>query len=66
MDFFLWGEMKHLVYDTLSYTKEELVDRVAAAAMVIFQTPDIFNAPDNHWYADATFVFKSMASNFNN
>ena len=41
MDFFLWGEMKRFVYDTLLDTEEELVARVATAAMIIFQTPRI-------------------------
>mgnify|MGYP007063903680 CR=1 FL=1 len=38
----LWGEMKRLVYETLLDTEEELVTRVAIAAVVIFQTPGIF------------------------
>ena len=42
MNFFLWGEIKRLVYETSLDTEEELIARVAAAAMVILQTPGIF------------------------
>ena len=42
LDFFLWGEMKRLVYKTPVGTAEELVARVAAAAMIISGTPGIF------------------------
>ena len=42
IDFFLWGEMKRLVYEISLDTEEELVGRVAAAVMVICQTPGIF------------------------
>ena len=42
MDSFLWGEMKLLAYETPLDIEEELVARVAAAAMVIFQIPCIF------------------------
>ena len=42
MYFFVWREMKRLVYETPMNIEEELIGRVAAAAMVIFQTPTIF------------------------
>mgnify|MGYP000648587418 CR=1 FL=1 len=42
MNLFLWEEMKHLVCEIPLDIEEELVIRVAAAAMVIFQTPNIF------------------------
>ena len=35
MDFFIWGEMKCLVYETPIDTPEELVARVAEAAAII-------------------------------
>ena len=38
MDFFTWGEMKCLVYETPIYTPEELVARVAKAAAIIRET----------------------------
>ena len=42
MDFFLWEEMKRLVYETPLDTEEELVILVSAVEMIIFETPDIF------------------------
>ena len=42
MDFFLWGEMKRLVYSTPVPTEADLVARVAAAALFITHTPGIF------------------------
>ena len=38
MDFFIWGEMKCLVYETPILTPEELVARVAEAAAIIRET----------------------------
>ena len=38
MDFFIWGEMKCLVYETPIDTPEELVARVAEAAAIIHET----------------------------
>ena len=38
MDFFIWGEMKCLVYETPIDTHEELVARVAEAAAIIRET----------------------------
>ena len=38
MDFFIWGEMKCLVYETPTDTPEELVARVAEAAAIIRET----------------------------
>ena len=38
MDFFIWGEMKCLVYETPIDTPEELVSRVAKAAAIIRET----------------------------
>ena len=38
MDFFIWGEMKCLVYETPIDTPEELVVRVAEAAAIIRET----------------------------
>ena len=38
MDFFIWGEMKCLVYETPIDTPEELVARVAEAAAIIRET----------------------------
>ena len=38
MDFFIWGEMKCLVYETPIDTPEELVARVAEAAAIIPET----------------------------
>ena len=42
MDFFLWGEVKLLVFETPLDTEEKLVARVTEAAMAIFQTSGIF------------------------
>ena len=42
MDFFLWWKMKRFVYETPLDIEEELVVHVTAAAMVMFQTPGIF------------------------
>lgn len=42
MDFFFWGEMKRLVYETPIETPEELVARVVAAAAIIRETPGCF------------------------
>ena len=38
MDFFIWGEMKCLLYETLIDTPEELVAHVADAAAIIRET----------------------------
>ena len=38
MDFFIWGEMKCLVYETPIDTAEELVARVAEAAAIFRET----------------------------
>ena len=38
MDFFIWGKMKSLVYETPIETPEELVARVAEAAAIIRET----------------------------
>ena len=38
MDFFIWGEMKCLVYKTPIDTPEELVARVAEAAAIVRET----------------------------
>ena len=38
MDFFIWGEMKYLVYETPIDTPEELVAHVAEAAAIIRET----------------------------
>ena len=38
MDFFIWGEMKCLVYETPIDTPEELAARVAEAAAIIRET----------------------------
>ena len=42
VDFFLWAEMKRVVYESPLDTEEELVARVATAAMVVSETCDIF------------------------
>ena len=42
MNFFIRGEMKRLVYEVPLDTEEEMVARVTAAVMVIFQTSGIF------------------------
>ena len=58
--------MKRLVYSTPVPTEADLVARVAAAALFITHTPGIFKLRGNHWYADAIFVWKSMAESLNN
>lgn len=42
LDFFLWGHMKALVYETPVVSQEDLVARVAAAAYDIQHRPGIF------------------------
>lgn len=42
LDFFLWGYMKSLVYETPVNTQEELLGRVMAASLHIQQDPHIF------------------------
>ncbi|KAJ4439478.1 hypothetical protein ANN_07602 [Periplaneta americana] len=42
LDFFLWGEMKQLVYETVVETEEDLVARITVAADVIADMPGIF------------------------
>ena len=66
MDFLLWGEMKHLVYETSLDTEEKLVTLVAAAAIIIFQTPEIFQRTTQSLVRSYTFVLKSMVNYFNN
>lgn len=41
VDFFLWGHMKNLVYETPVETEEDLVARVMAAAYIIKHTPGL-------------------------
>ena len=41
LDFFLWGEMKRLVYETPVPTEEDLLARVIAAAGAIRDSPDV-------------------------
>lgn len=42
LDFFLWGEMKRLVYDTPVNSEMDLVARISIAAAMIRETPGIF------------------------
>ena len=42
LDFFLWGHLKSLVYETPVMSREDLVARIVAAAGEIRETPDIF------------------------
>ncbi|KAJ4443930.1 hypothetical protein ANN_05719 [Periplaneta americana] len=42
LDFFLWGHMKQLVYETVVETEEDLVARITIAADAIANMPGIF------------------------
>lgn len=42
LDFFLWGHMKQLVYETVVETEEDLVARITVAADAIADMPGIF------------------------
>ena len=42
LDFFLWGHMKQLVYETVVETEEDLVARITVAASTIADMPGIF------------------------
>jgi hypothetical protein len=42
LDFFLWGHMKSLVYETPIPSREDLVARIVAAGAAIQDTPNIF------------------------
>ena len=42
LDFFVWGEMKRLVYETPVESAEDLVARVSAAAGTIGDMPEVF------------------------
>ena len=42
LDFFLWGYMKQLVYETVVETEEDLVARNTVAAGTIADMPGIF------------------------
>ena len=42
LDFFLWGHMKQLVYETVVETEEDLVARITVLAGIIADMPIIF------------------------
>ena len=42
MDFFVWGEMRNLVYTTPVESEEDLVARIVAEAGAINDTPGVF------------------------
>jgi hypothetical protein len=42
LDFFLWGYMQSLVYDTPEETQHDLVARIAVAARTILEMPESF------------------------
>ncbi|KAJ4434862.1 hypothetical protein ANN_23433 [Periplaneta americana] len=42
LDFFLWGHMKQLVYETVVETEEDLAARITVAADAIADMPGIF------------------------
>lgn len=42
LDFFLWGHMKSLVYETPVQSEEDLVARISVAAEMIQTMPDVF------------------------
>ena len=42
LDFFLWGYLKSLVYDTPLESEEELVARISAAAAEVRDMPGLF------------------------
>ena len=44
LDFFLWGAMKNLVYETPVDSEIELVGRIVAAAEEIAEIPDVFQS----------------------
>lgn len=43
LDYFLWGHMKSLVYETPVESEEDLVARISAAAEIIQAMPDVFS-----------------------
>ncbi len=43
LDFFLWGHLKSLVYETPVESQEDLVARIVAAAGSIRDDPDMLN-----------------------
>ena len=42
LDFFLWGDVKSLVYETPVVTVEDLIARISVVCEVVQQTPGIF------------------------
>ncbi|EZA48267.1 hypothetical protein X777_14099 [Ooceraea biroi] len=43
LDFFLWGQLKSMVYETPVANKEELVARIVAASHEIKDDPNVFS-----------------------
>ncbi|GBM99322.1 hypothetical protein AVEN_264626-1 [Araneus ventricosus] len=44
LDYFLWGDLKSLVYATLVDSDEDIVDRISAAAARVREIPGIFES----------------------
>jgi len=43
LDFFFWGAMKELVNSTPVIDEQDLIARIAAAALLIKEKPDVFD-----------------------
>ena len=61
MDFFLWGHMKQLVYETVAETEEDLVARITVAAGNIAEMRGIFGH-NNQWFDDVLRAYRPMVA----
>ena len=60
LDFFLWGYIKSMVYETDIYSEEDLVACIVSAAAEIRETPGIFGRVRQSMARQRTYVWMSM------
>lgn len=64
LDFYFWGHIKTMVYVTEVNTKEELVNRIHAAAATIRQQPGLGRACGGQWIRRAEKCIENGGNNF--
>lgn len=64
LDFFFWGHMKQLVYETPVETEVDLMGRIVAAAGQIAETPDIFSEVRQNFRRRLDFCIAAEGGHF--
>jgi hypothetical protein len=64
LDFFLWGHIKSLVYETPVETQGELIARILAACLVVRQTPGIFERVRQNFLRRCTTCIEAGGRHF--